>query len=576
MRSKLVKIFVGIVSLVLIIQISLLMKRRIFNTQYQTFFEAEKALRKTLPTKLEIVDYVGEFDQTGKPANGVMKVKKSAFLPNGIFEGKFGQDGLPSEGELRTPGYSVKLKTLDDGSRHLTQRSFEGGKITEFKYHDGQWETLKITALNGDLLSSDGDVIAKFNKEEISANSATLPPIDEVDQKFLPVKQAFEVLREKQQQKFLEYQKALVEENYVTTSQKLQKIKDELWAREIFRGGTMFAELTGIKNEQDQQRYAIVERGVGIKRDLTKPKETDLLSKVELSKFGNCREYAAQTQKIAIEQNLPQTFIVFGSPDHVFNVAVDGNKMTLIDGWNGDLVYDFSPKEFYQNQSLHAIFDLKIHKDTWFDKAKNPQGLLDIANPSTINAKELLETRIAQINEARFDPEITEIVRGRVEEKLERLDPNDAYYHENALELKHIINHFGLSSKLVDKMRDDYVANFDPDKLIVGNEAYVIYDLFCRDALNPREEFQKINKEFLPKIQQSEAAKSNRGKALIAGFGKVLDMEFAEEKEFKESKKPQISLDALDLATPQKPSPNPEKSHVEKMSQVKGSKFNEI
>lgn len=573
MRSKLAKIFALIVTLILIIQIPLLMKSEIrAEFKDQTFFEAEKALRKTLPIKLGAGDYVGEFNQTEKPTNGVLEVKKCAFLPNGIFVGKFGQDGLPLEGELRTPGYSVKLKTLEDGSRHLTQRSFEGGKVTEFEYHDGKWKTLKTTALNGDLLSADGDVIIKFNEEEISAKSATLPSMVEVDQKFLPVKQAFEELREKQQQRFLEYQKTLVGEGDVVTSQKLQRVKDELWTREILRGGTMFAELTGVRNEEDQQRYAIVERGVGIKRGLTKPKEIEPLPE----EVGNCREYGAQTQKIAIEQNLPQTFILFGSPDHVFNVAVDGNKMTLIDGWNGDLIYDFSPKEFYQNQSLHAIFDLKIHKDTWFDAAKNPQGLLHIDNPSTIEARELLEKRIAEINEACFDPGIVEIIRGRVEEKLERLDPNDAYYHENALELKHIISHFGLSSKLVDKMRDDYVAKFDPDKLIVGNEAYVIYDLFCRDALSPREEFQKISKEFLPKIQQSEAAESNRGKALIAGFGKVLDMEFAEEKEFKESKKPQVSLDALDLATPQKLSPSPEKIYAEKMVGISKSGAHEI
>jgi hypothetical protein len=125
-------------------------------------------------------------------------------------------------------------------------------------------------------------------------------------------------------------------------------------------------------------------------------------------------------------------------------------------------------------------------------------------------------------------------------------------------------------------MRDDYVAKFDPDKLIVGNEAYVIYDLFCRDALNPREEFQKISKEFLPKIGRSEAAESNRNKALIAGFGKVLDMEFAKEKEFKESKKPQISLDALDLAVSQKPSPILEKNHVGKMVGISKGGFNEL
>ncbi len=329
MRSKLVRIFALIVTLILIIQIPLLMKSPIHaEFKDQTFFEAEKALRKTLPIKLEVGNYVGEFNQTEKPTNGVLEVKKCAFLPNGIFVGKFGQDGLPLEGELRTPGYSVKLKTLEDGSRHLTQRSFEGGKVTEFEYHDGKWKTLKTTALNGDLLSADGDVIIKFNEEEISTKSATLPSMVEVDQKFLPVKQAFEELREKQQQRFLEYQKTLVGEDDVATSQKLQKVKDELLARELLRSGTMFAELMGVRNEQDQQRYAIVERGVGIKRGLTKPKEIEPLPE----EVGNCREYGAQTQKIAIEQNLPNTFILFGSPDHVFNVAVEGGKMILIDG----------------------------------------------------------------------------------------------------------------------------------------------------------------------------------------------------------------------------------------------------
>ena len=562
MRSKLVRIFAIIVTLTLIIQISLLMKNQFKD---RTFFEQERAFRESQPIELEIGNYVGEIDEVEKPTGGLLEVKKCAFLPNGIFVGKFGQDGLPFKGELRTPGFSVKLKTLDDGSRHLTQRSFEGGKVTEFQYHDGKWKTLKTTAINGDLLSEKGEVTTKFNEEEISAKSAILPSISEIDQSFLLVKQAFENLRERQESRFVEYKKKLASEGNIETSKKLQQLKSVLQDRKILISGTIFAELAGVKNEDDQQRYAIVERGVGIKRELEKLKEGEShLSQEDLGRFGNCREYAAQTQKIAIEQNLPNTFILFGSPDHVFNVAVEGGKMTVIDGWNGDLIYDFSPREFYQNQSLHAIFDLKIHKDTWLG-ADNPNGIARPLPENISRLEDLLEVRIAEINEARFDPKIQDIIRGRVEEKLERLDPNDAYYHENALELKHIISHFGLSSKLVDKMRDDYVVKFDPDKLIVGNEAYVIYDLFCRDALNPREEFQKISKEFLPKIQQSEAAESNRGKALIAGFGKVLDMEFAEEKEFKESKKPQVSLDALDLATPQKPSPSPEKSHVEKM-----------
>jgi len=572
MRSKLVKIFSAVIALTLIIQISLLMKNQFKD---QTFFEAERTFIESLPIKLEIGDYVGEVDEEGKPTNGALKVEKCPFLPNGFFVGKFGSDELPLDGELRTPGYLVKLKTLDDGSRHLTQRSFEGGKIAEFEYRDGKWKTLKTIALNGDLLSEKGDVVTKFNEEEISAKSAKLPIMTEIEQKFLPVKQAFEDLSENQQQKFLQYQKELVEQGEVGISQKLSLLKETLQSREILISGTIFAELTGVKSEDDQQRYAVVERGVGIKRGLEKLKEDESpLSQEELRKFGNCREYASQTQKIAIESGLPNTFILFGSPDHVFNVAVEGNKMAVIDGWNGDLIYDFSPREFYQNQSLHAIFDLKIHKDTWLG-ADNPNGIARPLPENISRLEDLLEARIAEINEARFNPEIQDIIRARVTEKINHLDPNDAYYHEGALEMKHIINHFGLSSKLVDKMRDDYVAKFDPEKLVVGNEAYVIYDLFCRDALNPREEFQKISKEFLPKIEQSEAAESNRGKALIAGFGKIMKMEFSEEKELKEYKS-QISFDDLDLTTPKKPSPSPERSYIEKMVGISKSGAHEI
>ncbi len=311
----------------------------------------------------------------------------------------------------------------------------------------------------------------------------------------------------------------------------------------------MFLELMGMKSEQDQEDKAIIEGGVRVKRGTRQ----DQMSEEEKNKFGNCREYAAQTQKVAIEQGLAQTFSLFGNPDHVFNVVVLEDKMIAIDGWNGDAIYEFLPKEFYQNQSLHAIFDLRIHRDSW--------DVLSREDASTMAAKDLLEARIHEISEARFDPEIQKIIQGRVEAKLSQLDPNDAYYHENAFELKSIIDHFGLSPDLSKQMQKDYFAKFDPELLVVGNEAYVIYDLFCRDAENPNKEFESLRKEFVPRIEQSSVAESDRGKALISGFDKVFD---------------RVSLEALDLATPQKPSASPKKTVFEKLSQTRGSKFNEV
>ncbi len=413
--------------------------------------------------------------------------------------------------------------------------------VIDWDWRDGKNENQKCVGISGDLL--DGPrVVRKFNEVEVSAAEIPLPSVTEIGQKFSPVRKALEELRERNREKHPEG---------------FQGLKDALVAREILYSDTMFSELVGMRSEQDQQDKAIIEGGVRVKRD----KHADSMSAEEKAKFGNCREYGAQTQKIAIEQGLAQTFTLFGNPDHVFNVAVLEDKMIAIDGWNGDAIYEFSPQEFYQNQSLHAIFGLSVHQDNWFDAEKNPQGLLHREDAPTMAAKDLLEARIHEISEARFDPEIQKIIQGRVEAKLSRLDPNDAYYHANASELKSIINHFGLDPKLSKQMKEDYFSKFDPERLVVGNEAYVIYDLFCRDAENPSKEFESLRKEFVPRIQQSSAAESDRTKALISGFDKVLG---------------KVSLEALDLAEPEKPSASPKKTDFEKLAQVRGSKFNEV
>ena len=506
-----------------------------------SFFEAEKLLHESSPTQLEIGKFVGEFDSAGRPTYGVLKVEKCDFLPKETFVGKFGEDGLPLEGEIRGPGFHTKLKTKKDGSRHFTQKNLEGGMVIDWDWRDGKNENQRCVGISGDLL--DGPlVVRKFNEAEVSAAEIYLPSVTEIGQKFSLVRKAFEDLREGNREKHPEG---------------FQGLKDALAAREIFYSDTMFSELVGMRSEQDQRDKAVVEGGVRVKRGSRK----NPMSEEEKSKFGNCREYGAQTQKIAIEQGLPHTFTLFGNPDHVFNIAVLEDKMIAIDGWNGDSIYEFSPKEFYQNQSLHAIFGLSVHRDNWFDAEKNPRGLLSREDSSTVAAKDSLEARIHEISEARFDPEIQEIIQGRVAAKLSQLDPNDAYYHENASELKSIINHFGLDPKLSKQMKKDYFAKFDPERLVVGNEAYVIYDLFCRDAENPSKELENLRKEFVPRIQQSSAAKSDRGKALISGFDKVFD---------------KVSIEALDLAEPQKPSSSPKKTDFEKLAQARGSKFNEV
>jgi hypothetical protein len=57
-----------------------------------------------------------------------------------------------------------------------------------------------------------------------------------------------------------------------------------------------------------------------------------------------------------------------------------------------------------------------------------------------------LEERVKEIADARFSPEVQEIMSERVSAKLKSLDPKDAYYQENRQELLFITDHFGLES----------------------------------------------------------------------------------------------------------------------------------
>lgn len=43
--------------------------------------------------------------------------------------------------------------------------------------------------------------------------------------------------------------------------------------------------------------------------------------------YGNCLEYARNTQSKAIEAGLPQTFVIQANPDHIFNAAIVEDKM---------------------------------------------------------------------------------------------------------------------------------------------------------------------------------------------------------------------------------------------------------
>lgn len=517
--------------------------------KYKNFFEAEKELHQRHSDKIM---------QPDDPTYGVARIRQDEFLPfqklpfkegmeEGIFVGKFGEDGLPFAGEFRTTGLVVKLKTNEDGSYHLTQRNLmQRGVIIDSDFRDGE-ENFKAVGLNGDVVKEDEEkkgkmnVITKFNENAFYAEEISLPSTSEIIEKFSPVKKAYTELAEQKQEQFTQYLEANPQ-----IADRLWGLKDNLDSKEALCSDTMFAELLGMRTREEQESQAVINAAVGVRRGLRE----DEMSTEDKNKFGNCGEYGVQTREAAIEQGFEQTFTLFGLPNHVFNVAVEGDKMIAIDAWNGNSIYEFTPEEFYKNQSLHGIFDLDFHRSNSFDGSH--------ANTA---AKDLLEARIREIDEARFNPEIQDIVGQRVEQKLSGLDPNNAYYHENAFELKSTIEHFGLSQDLLSQMREDYFTKFDPGHLVVGNEAHVIYDLFCRDADNPREEFDKLKDRFLLKVSDQQATDF--------GFDKVVEREFAQERGHPE-------LSTLEQAgSSEKDRVENNKSHHPSLAEVKES-LNEI
>jgi hypothetical protein len=114
----------------------------------------------------------------------------------------------------------------------------------------------------------------------------------------------------------------------------MQPLRTILSNRELLFSDTMLSELTGRLSEQQkdthqQLRNGIINRRIDeheiteYKKDPTKADPTQTAGYGSGDKYGNCLQYSQQTQKLAAENGLPNTFILFGHPDHVFNVAVD-------------------------------------------------------------------------------------------------------------------------------------------------------------------------------------------------------------------------------------------------------------
>lgn len=389
-------------------------------------YELEKALHSITPdspiderNKLEVSGsetFYGEVNEDGSRKSGILRLDKPCGpLPAGaLFVGTFGRDGRPLDGEYRSPGVRLKISPISDSEDrfNLTETFVEGGVV---------------------IRSTCGKDLTEIERQSRTFSDPTRSPLpDNMTELFAETKAEFKKLHAEKGKVF----DGLEEE----MKEILQPLRESLASRELLLSDTMLSELTGRTSEKQKETHKHLRNGIINRRIDEHEKDPAQEGYGSGDQYGNCLQYAQQAQKIAVENGLPNTFILFGHPDHVFNVVAKEDKMFLVDSWNGDLMCEFTPKSFYEHSSLHAIFDLTIHRSSWAENG----GCLDPKNIEVQLAQKELQERIQEVANARFDPEIQEIINGRVSEKLKVLDPKDDYYQENRQELLFITDYFGL------------------------------------------------------------------------------------------------------------------------------------
>lgn len=361
--------------------------------------------------------FYGKLNQDGSRKSGILKLNKPCGpLPAGaLFTGTFGKDQRPLDGEYRSPGVILKISPTTNDCFELTETFIEGGAV--------------VKSTCGKDLTAIKRPAQNFTPPTRS-NLSAIP-----SELFTETETHFNELRKKQNEVFVGLGG--------DTRKTLQPLRAALASRELLFSDTMLSELTGRVSEEQKEAHQQLRNGIINRRIDEIEKDPSQEGYGSGDKYGNCLQYAQETQRLAVESGMPNTFVLFGRPDHVFNVVVaKEDKMFLVDSWNGDLMCEFNAENFYKHSSLHAIFDLTINRSTWAENG----GCLDGKDKNVAAAKDQLEARMQEIADARFSPEIQEIMSERIVAKLENLDPKDAYYQENRQELLFIADHFGLES----------------------------------------------------------------------------------------------------------------------------------
>ncbi len=500
-------------------------------------------------------DFYGEVDADRIPRKGILKfsaefdyAKQSEFIPEervgrdgkkyiantsdqipsgAIFVGEF-VDGKPANVEYRWCDEIIKISSDERG---VLQEAIKRSPSTQ------QWqkETFASGARSNTQFfsdthefSSDGARFVEFIEKRIKPIT---PPQDFTQ--FAGVVEKFSELRASHEELRNQTVQSLSEGIKRTSVIKLnQKLEEELKQKKLPISSTQILELSGVRSEEEKTFLDQTIKGFNRVRfgeivpDFAK---ADFENFPYDPSYGNCLEYARNTQSKAIWAGLPQTFVIQANPDHIFNAAIVEDKMLLIDHWNGDLICELTPEKFAEHASLHGMYELRLHACNWKDNWQ--QGPLD-GNDAGVNAAQTaLETKLGEINDSRFDLKVQEIMFTRLSQKISTLDPNDLYFQENAKELKNIADHFGLtemqdreSGQTLDGLLlDQFCNNYDIHGFAARNAEkngsgiwHVADDLFAKDRENPEAVIEAIQRRVAVKDDLSQVIQGIKENTLSA------------------------------------------------------------
>lgn len=285
--------------------------------------EQRFALEKKL-AELKKISSTSEDIFYGNREQGILELQNgfSVFNSRVVFIGRFDDEGRPLNGQYRIPGIIWDVEKIDE----------DNVEIHEIGIESGVSRTFICKKDFSDLRGPEQPPAPK--RPVLTADPEAL---------FQETKKQFEELRI--------VQSSIYEDLDVSQKTLLEPLREAMEKRELLYSDTMLCELTGRISPEQKHAWQELRNGIIDRRIGTEGKN---------SLYGNYREYAAQTQRLAAANGLENTFTLFGHPDHVFNVAVVEDKLFLIDGWNGDLMCEFTAENFYRHQSLHAVFDLLI------------------------------------------------------------------------------------------------------------------------------------------------------------------------------------------------------------------------